>query len=69
MKNLELECSECSEKITLEVTGEEYEHYQATKSLPEGSEAYRELFDGRGWVLQQATFCKYEHSEVYREDY
>jgi hypothetical protein len=71
MKNLELECLECGEKITLELGDEEYEHYELNGSLIEGSEAYHELFDGAGWVLQQSPFCdlcKYDHSECYLED-
>lgn len=70
MKNLELECSECGERIILELNDKEYEHYQATSSLIEGSDSYHELFDRFGWVLQQFPFCdmcKYEHSEVYQE--
>jgi len=71
MKNLELECFECETKVTIEVSDREYDYYLRTKQLIEGSDSYYRLFDGLGWVLQQMPFCeicKYEHSEVYRED-
>jgi len=46
MENLELECFHCGGKITLEMADEEYEHYDITGSLIEGSESYHNLFDG-----------------------
>ncbi len=70
MKTLELECAECGDKIKLELSDEEEEHYWGTGSLIEGSEAFHELFDGYAWVLKQMPFCeicKYENSEVYME--
>jgi len=70
MVDLELECSHCHDKITLDLPPKEYDFYLRTRSLIEGSEAYHEMFDGFGWVLQQAPFCdncKYDHSEVYQE--
>lgn len=51
MKILELECSNCEEKINLNLSEEEHEHFLRTSSLIEGSESYHELFDGHGWVL------------------
>ena len=71
MKNPELECSECGDKINIEMGEDEYSHFLITGSLIEGSEPYHDLFDGFGWVLQQAPFCdvcKYDFSEVYQED-
>ena len=53
-----------------ELSEEEYQHYQMTRSLFEFSDAYQELFNGYGWVLQQRVFCdlcKYDSSEVYSE--
>ena len=70
MKSLELECSECGDKINIEMGEEEFEYYQTTGSLIEDSDAYHNLFDKFGWVLQQAPFCdmcKYECSEIYQE--
>ena len=71
MKNLELECFGCGDKIILKLDDKEFKYFQETGSLIEYSETYYELFDGFGWVLQQSPFCdlcKYERSEVYRED-
>jgi len=42
-----------------------------TRFLFEGSDAYHELFDTYGWVLQQQPFCdvcKYGHSECYKDN-
>ena len=71
MKDLEITCSNCGDSITLNLPKEEYEHYKISGSLFENSKTYEKLFNGYGWVLQQAPFCevcKYSHSIVYMED-
>lgn len=70
MKNLELECFNCGDKITLKLNDKEFEYFQRNGSLIKGSKAYQDLFEGFGWVLQQNPYCdlcKYDNSEVYRE--
>ena len=67
---LEIICTECDDKISVMVGDEELHTYRVLGQLDEDSEAYREVFEGRGWVLQQAPFCdicKYDHSECYED--
>lgn len=67
MRRLELICGNCQEKIFLDLDDGEYDHYLRTGRLIEGSEAFQELFNGLGWVLNNTycDVCKYDNSDVY----
>ena len=67
---LELICTNCEEKLLMNLSEEDYNYYNQHNSFEEGSEAYEEFFNGAGWVLQQDVFCdicKYYCSEVYQD--
>ncbi len=56
MKNLNLRCDDCGQKIQIEISNKDYRYYLTNQSFIEGWVAYKGIFCGG---------CKYEFVPFY----